>query len=140
MSLKLILKNTEMSRKEKASWWLVEQVMKAKEIVRQFPEIFGLPLVLVSFYYSPHLLYMVDPTAAIWDWGVVQTVVLVAIIGLALNCLAYIGFKLNHPNLYKTFLELDYTKLPVWQITLLSFFVVSKYILMFLLITLALLT
>jgi hypothetical protein len=140
MSLKRTLKTVKMSRKEKASWWLVEQIIKLKELVRQFPEIFGLPIVLLSFYYSPHLLYAVDPTAATWDWGVVQTTVLVAIIGLAINCLAYIGFKLNHPNLYKTFLELDYTKLPVWQITLLSFFVVSKYILMFLLITLALLS
>lgn len=129
-----------MSRKDKAFWWLAEKYVELKQIVREFPEIFGIPLILIGFYFSPHILYQLDPTAATWDWGTLQTLVPVAAIGLTINCLAFIGFKLNHPSLYKSFLNLQYENLPTWQITLFSFYVISKYILMFLLLILALLT
>jgi hypothetical protein len=129
-----------MSKKDKFLWWALEKFFSFKETVREFPEIFGIPLILIAFYFSPHILYYIDPTAAVWDWGTVQTLIPVTAIGLTINCLAFIGFKLNYPVLYKRFLTLEYTKATVWQVTIFSFYVISKYILMFLLITLALLT
>jgi len=105
-----------------------------KQQVREFPEIFGLPIIFFTTMMSYQLLLSVDNTAATWDIGVIQTPIIAGVIVLLVNLMVFLGFKLNFPTLYKEYLKLKFDKLSQWEKFLACLLPILLYSLEFLII------
>jgi len=105
-----------------------------KQQVREFPEIFGLPIIFFTTMLSYKMLLAVDNTAATWDIGIIQTPVIAGIIVLLVNLMVFLGFKLNFPSLYKEYLKLKFDKLSQWEKFLACLLPILLYSLEFLII------
>ena len=105
-----------------------------KQQVREFPEIFGLPVIFLTTMLSYKMLLTVDNTAATWDIGVLQTPIIAGVIVLIVNLLVFLGFKLNFPSLYEEYLKLKFDKLSQWEKFLACLLPILLYSLEFLII------
>lgn len=108
------------------------------KILKEFTEIVGLPIILILFVISPYIMLAIDPTAATWDFGVLQTPLVACVLLLAMNLIAFLGFKYNFPKLYKRYLDLEPKEFTEWQIFLSSFCVILLYLMVQLLLILSL--
>ena len=109
-----------------------------RKILKEFTEIWAIPMLCVLFFLSPFILQYIDPTAGTWDWGVLQTPVVSAIIMLSFNMVAFMGLKYNFPTVYERYIRMVTNTLSEWQIFISTFCVISLYIITQILIFLAL--
>ena len=66
-----------------------------------WPEIYSLPLALLVWLISPYAIWMLDPTAATFDTGILQIIVYVVVAITAFNGIVFLGIKLNFPVVYE---------------------------------------
>jgi hypothetical protein len=76
-------------------------IQKAMTLFRRWNEFMVLPLALLLFIYSPSLLRMIDPTAAAFDLGVLQVILLGIIKVLFASGFAFLMLKFSFPSLYR---------------------------------------
>lgn len=100
-------------------------------------ELVGIPLALLIFWLSPIVLRWLDPTAGVYDAGVIQSLSVAAIYVLIIVTAASVGLKVNFPHVFKYFnqdegFNLDYKLLTKWQKIRLSLFLYCFYIAAFL--------
>lgn len=99
--------------------------------LKRWPELLGLPLALLIFLLSAPLLRLLDPTAAVYDLGILQKIFLGVITLLALNAAVFMGIKFNFPTVYsyyKRLLIVEFFQITPWQRILLF---LSLYSLLF---------
>lgn len=83
-----------------------------------WPEIYSLPLALVVWLVSPYAIWMVDPSAATFDSGILQIIVYVVVAITAFNGIVFLGIKLNFPVVYEFYKKtagLAFDKLTEFQ-------------------------
>jgi hypothetical protein len=83
-------------------------------------EIIGIPLAILIFWFSPVALRWLDPTAGIYDAGVLQSLSVAAIYVLCINTAAWLGVRVVFPFVFNYFnnplgFNLDYKALDEWQ-------------------------
>lgn len=94
-------------------------IQKIKRQIRLWPDVWSVPLVLILFYISPYLLTALDPTAATFDLGVLQIIILVTVAAMVFSSLAFGALRWNFPTLFRfysrsTFKE-QFEKLSAWE-------------------------
>lgn len=119
---------------------------KVKKFISTWNEFYTIPMALVLWYFCPILLRWMDPTAATFDSGVLQTYLLAAIGVLLLNGAAWLMIKVSFPGIY-LFLDTMFEKevnrdpclnatvserdkmfnLTTWQKCVISLFVLLLY-------------
>lgn len=71
------------------------------KLIKLWPELWAVPLVLMAIILSPYFLRWMDPTAATYDAGVLQIYIFAAL-GLTLgNALVWLGIRLNFFGMYR---------------------------------------
>ncbi|WP_143084013.1 hypothetical protein [Flexibacter flexilis] len=70
-----------------------------------WPEILGLPMALLVFFISPLALRKTDPTAIVYDVGILQIILFALIAMLSLNSLVWLGIRLNFRTLFHYYVE-----------------------------------
>jgi hypothetical protein len=95
-----------------------------KKWLSLWPDSLALPLALLGFWISIPVLRWIDPTSGIFDTGIFQIVIVVAVILTALNALVFLGLEFNFPMIWdwykKDILKRDWLSIAPWQ--RLSFF------------------
>lgn len=66
-------------------------------------EFISVPLAILLFWFSPYLLRLIDPTAASYDAGILQKLVIALIAVFLFNGFAWFMLKINFPQVYNYF-------------------------------------
>lgn len=97
----------------KASW------SRFKAWLRLWPDSLGLPVALIGFWISIPILRWIDPTSGIFDTGIFQIVLVLAVLLTAINALVFLGLEFNFPLIWdwykKDILKRDWLSLAPWQ-------------------------
>lgn len=97
----------------KASW------SRFKAWLRLWPDSLALPVALIGFWISIPILRWIDPTSGIFDTGIFQIVLVLAVILTAINALVFLGLEFNFPLIWdwykKDILKRDWLSLAPWQ-------------------------
>lgn len=64
-------------------------------------EILTIPLAFILWYFSAPLLRMIDPTSAVYDYGIFQVILFTIIQFLIYHGVAWLIFKWTWPKMYK---------------------------------------
>jgi hypothetical protein len=71
------------------------------KFLRQFPEIWALPVAILAWWLLPKLTRLFDPTAGEFDASIFQLAIIAAVVQLFANAFVFAGLKFNFPKLYK---------------------------------------
>ena len=71
--------------------------------IKQFPEIIGLPIVVLGWLVAIKYLPIIFPATGIIDEGIVQVPIIAALFLLFNNFFVFVGIKLNFPTLWKRY-------------------------------------
>ena len=97
----------------KASW------SRFKAWLRLWPDSLALPVALIGFLISIPILRWIDPTSGIFDTGIFQIVLVLAVLLTAINALVFLGLEFNFPLIWdwykKDILKRDWLSLAPWQ-------------------------
>lgn len=97
----------------KASW------SRFKAWLRLWPDSLALPVALIGFWISIPILRWIDPTSGIFDTGIFQIVLVLAVLLTAINALVFLGLEFNFPLIWdwykKDILKRDWLSLAPWQ-------------------------
>lgn len=103
----------KLSQLLKASW------SRFKAWLRLWPDSLGLPVALLGFWISIPILRWIDPTSGIFDTGIFQIVLVLAVLLTAINALVFLGLEFNFPLIWdwykKDILKRDWLSLAPWQ-------------------------
>jgi hypothetical protein len=105
---------------------------KLIKFLKDWNELAGLPLALILFMISPSILRLVDPTAATFDAGVLQVIILGVIAFLVASALSWLMVKLTFPQLYRYLdevFELEIIKASCDKHSFIAFSVYAFYLL-----------
>lgn len=95
-------------------------------------EFWSIPLAFLLFFISPYILRWFDPTAGVYDAGVLQIILFASISLLVFNGLAWLGVKIVFPEVFEYFqlkFKDEFTnKLTSWERAKLSLFVFSLFL------------
>ena len=69
--------------------------------ILKWNELITIPIALLLWFFSPVLLHWIDPTAAVYDAGIFQTILFTIIQLLVYNGVIFLLIKLTFPGLYK---------------------------------------
>jgi hypothetical protein len=97
-------------------------------------EFFSIPLALIIFFASPFMLRAVDPTAGVYDSGVLQIILFATICLLVFNGLAWMGVKQVFPEIFQYFqnaFKIDFKSLEPWQKIKISLFIWALFLAFF---------
>lgn len=87
--------------------------------IKAMPDTWAVPLTLVAFWLSMHILRWIDPTAGIFDVGLFQLIVVLAALLTSINFLVFLGIEFNFPivwDWYKNGVIIkDWLKITPWQ-------------------------
>lgn len=101
---------------------------KIIRLIKLNPGVWAVPIILAKFFLTALILQWIDPTAATFDIGILQTVSLVIVSIICFNDVVFLGIRLNFPNIYKHYKEIffGFTTLTPFQKTcaLLSIYLV----------------
>jgi hypothetical protein len=89
-----------------------------KSFLKLWTEFWSIPLALVSWFLSPFLLRVIDPTAGAYDAGVFQVILFAMIAMLMFNGAVWLGIKFNFWtafSYYQSKFHLDFNSLEPWQ-------------------------
>lgn len=89
-----------------------------KKLIEQWNEVFLTLILLVLWPVSGHMIRWIDPTAAVFDAGVLQTIYIAFMAIAILGLFTYLGIKFNWPFLYEyceSGLKSDFISLPPIQ-------------------------
>lgn len=75
--------------------------MRILRFLRRWNELWSLPIAVVLFFASAPMLRAMDPTAAVFDAGVLQVVLFGAVVFLTCTGLTWISLKLAFPKIYQ---------------------------------------
>jgi hypothetical protein len=117
--------------------------------LKNWHELFTLPLAILIWYISPSLLRLIDPTAGVYDAGIFQNILFAVIAVMVFHFFAWIMLKMTFPGVYNyldTLLEQNLKSFPsnpnhphqnkpldLWQRSKLVLFLFSLYFLAFIL-------
>lgn len=94
------------------------------KIIKLWPEIWSLPVVLLLWVVSPYLIQQLDETAAVFDSGILQVFALAAIGVVLANGLVFAGIRFNWRWIFRHYAAAgneevsftkDWEKLNAWQ-------------------------
>jgi hypothetical protein len=99
-------------------------------------ELIGIPLVFLLFWFSPIVLRWLDPTAGVYDAGVLQSLIVAAIFLLTSHTLSNGGLAVVFPKVFKYFnndygFNKEFEKLTEWQRIRLSLFLYCFFMAVF---------
>jgi hypothetical protein len=90
-----------------------------KKWLRLWPDSLALPVALIGFWLSIPILRWIDPTSGIFDTGIFQIVLVLAVILTAINALVFLGLEFNFPLIWdwykKDILKRDWLSIAPWQ-------------------------
>jgi hypothetical protein len=90
-----------------------------KSWLRLWPDSLALPLALIAFWISIPVLRWIDPTSGVFDTGIFQIIIVVAVILTAINALVFLGLEFNFPLIWdwykKDILKRDWLSIAPWQ-------------------------
>jgi hypothetical protein len=72
-----------------------------KKFFKLWTEIWSIPLGLLLFWYSPHIIRFVDPTAGVFDLGILHKLLYAVVAILLGNGIAFLGIKFNFPSVFE---------------------------------------
>ena len=99
---------------------------------KKWNEFLTIPLALLLWWASIPALRWLDPTSAVYDAGVFQTIIFAIIAVLTFNGFAWLLLKINFPIIYKHLddnLDKDFKILPRWQQALYALCIFALYLL-----------
>jgi glucan phosphoethanolaminetransferase (alkaline phosphatase superfamily) len=91
---------------------------EALRFIQRWPDLIGLPIALLIFFFSAPALRWLDPTAAVFDFGILQKLLLCTLAMLTINTAVFMGIKFNFPSVYdyyKKTLSTDLNHIRPWQ-------------------------
>ena len=77
---------------------------KIQQFIKVNNEWLGLPFALFIYYFTPQVLHQFDETAGAYDIGQLQILSFAVVKVLVASFVAWIGFKLNYPLVYRFFI------------------------------------
>lgn len=90
-----------------------------KKWLRLWPDSLALPLALIGFWISIPILRWIDPTSGIFDMGIFQIMLVLAVLLTAINALVFLGLEFNFPLIWdwykKDILKRDWLSIQPWQ-------------------------
>jgi len=92
--------------------------MKLLRFLKRYSEFLSIPLGLLLLWYSPGLLRLIDPTAAAFDWGVLQIPILAIVFLFVFTGIVWLYIRITFPKGYKLLDDLFQNKnkeLTQWQ-------------------------
>jgi len=96
-------------------------MMKLWKFLKEWDEVWTIPVAVLMLILSPHLFRLYDPTAGSYDVGILQKMFLVFIFLLIGNAFSYIMMRLNNKRQYDRLDELN-NELTQWQHVKLAYF------------------
>ena len=73
------------------------------KIIKQLPEIIGLPIAVIGWLAAIKYLPLIFPAMGIIDEGIVQVPIIAALFLLFNNFIVFVGIKFNFPSLWKKY-------------------------------------
>jgi hypothetical protein len=91
-----------------------------KKWISLWPDSWALPLTFIGLYLSYKVLLWIDPTAGQFDIGYIQALLLVAVVIVVFNTLAFLGIEFNWPTLWHYYKDTesrskDFKEITPWQ-------------------------
>lgn len=87
--------------------------------IKLWPDFLALPLALLGFWLSIPILRWIDPTSGIFDTGIFQIIIVLAVLLTAINALIFLGVEFNFPMIWdwykKDILKRDWLAITPWQ-------------------------
>lgn len=100
-----------------------------KKIIKLWPELWAVPLVLFGFWISYYIFELIDPSAGTFDIGTLQALMITFIVVVVLNAFIFLGIEKNDFPLWKYYKddignspEKDISLITPWQRLKLLFF------------------
>lgn len=100
-----------------------------KKIIKLWPEIWAVPLVLFGFWISYYVFELIDPSAGTFDIGMLQALMITFVVVVILNAFVFLGIEKNDKGIWKYYKdeignnpEKDLNQISPWQRLKLLFF------------------
>jgi hypothetical protein len=100
-----------------------------KKIIKLWPEIWAVPLVLFGFWISYYVFELIDPSAGTFDIGTLQALMITIVVVVVLNAFGFLGIEKNDAPLWKYYKDEtginpanDLNEITPWQRLKLLFF------------------
>ena len=101
---------------------MIKKIITLKKIIKLWPELWAVPLVLFGFWISYYVLNMIDPSAGTFDIGTLQALMITFVVVVILNAFVFLGIEKNDFPLWKYYKDeiginpsQDLNELTPWQ-------------------------